>query len=232
MIIRSLLPDDDEAIRRIFLTTLFLGAPAPFRLAWAREYTDLCLGWYLTTGRADAAVAIDESGRVVGYALVSTDTRSHRRASTRAGMRFIARTARAAAIGRLDAENRRFYTGRARDACALWSAGRAAPMPIHAHLNVDSSVRSGGAALRLRAHIDQRALTAGASGWWGEINAEVGQREVGLARLGLSVVRRRPSRTLTAVIQRPVVRLTVVRRLQDEPLTASRYAEMLGTDPP
>lgn len=64
---------DDEKVRRLFARTLLLGEPLPFPLSGASQYQHVCLGWYLGAGRADAGLAIDEAGQVLGYALVCTD---------------------------------------------------------------------------------------------------------------------------------------------------------------
>jgi hypothetical protein len=86
-------------------------------------------------------------------------------------------------------------------------------MPVHAHLNIVSSHRSGSAAVLLRQHIDQRARLAGAWGWFAEVNAPAGRRLQALERVVGPVTDRNPNHTLTWMTGEPVERLTVVRHL-------------------
>jgi hypothetical protein len=154
---------------------------------------------------------------LVGYALVCADSASYSRWSNRRAARFIVDTFVSWAARDLDHESGRFYAARARDTFALWDGRRRPPMPVHAHVNVEQSARSGTAARLLRDHIDERARHAGAPGWYGEMNAPAGTRERTLGRLGLEVVRRRPNRTFSWATSTPEDRLTLDRRLGPEP---------------
>ncbi len=222
MLIRPLQESDDAEIRRLFLDTIALGGPTPFPLSRADEYAHVCLGWYLTEGRASATVAVDDHGRVVGYALVCVDPTRHARWSSRATAVFVIATAWAAITGRLSPSSRHFYSKRARDSLGLWRGRRTAPMPAHAHVNLRRDARFSGAARRLCGHVDDVVRAVGAPGWCGEVNSEQGQREGPLRRLGLDTLDRRPNHTLTWLVGRPVIRLTVVRRPGSEILCSAR----------
>jgi len=205
--------DDDAAVHRLFDNTMSLGEPLSFDLARRDEYRQLCLGWYLGPGRHDAAVALDAAGVVVGYALVCTDEAAYERWMRPRGYRFIAGTLWALFTWRLTGPSRRFYTDRALDARALRRNQRTRPMPAHAHVNVDRSVRSGAIALALRDHIDARCGLAGHAGWSGEINARTGTRRRALERIGIQVVSSEVNHTMTRSLGTEVERLTVVRHL-------------------
>ena len=204
---------DDAAIGALFDETMLLGEPLGFPLSRASAYRQICLGWYLGPGRADAAVALDETGDVVGYALVCTDEAGYERWMKPRGYRFIAATFGALLTFRLNRPSRQFYTDRARDAAALRDNQRTRPMPAHAHLNIRQSKRSGAVALALREHIDTRCRLAGLPGWSGEINARVGTRRKALERIGIEVVSSEQNHTLSRSLGREVERLTVLRRL-------------------
>ncbi len=204
---------DDEKVRRLFARTLLLGEPLPFPLSGASQYQHVCLGWYLGAGRADAGLAIDEAGQVLGYALVCTDGRAHARWSRRHSIMLATRLLGRLLTFRLSRDSRRFYAERARDSLALWRGQASPPMPVHAHLNIDNRARSGSAAVALRDHIDERCRRSGQSGWFGEMNAREGTRERAVERIGLQIVHRKGNHTLSTSLGRSVVRLTVVRRV-------------------
>jgi hypothetical protein len=216
IIVRSIDPvpgADDAAIASLFRDTLMLGRPIPFALDRADRYRDLCLRWYLTVGRSDAGVALDDTGRIAGYALVCTDQVHHDRWTSRRAASFVAGTLWQLAIYGMERESRVFYAARARDARELRTVREAPPMPVHAHLNVARTARSGSIAAALRDHIDDRCARQGSVGWWAEMNAPRGRRERALDRLGIEVIRRTENATLTAAMGEPVDRLTIVRRL-------------------
>lgn len=204
---------DDAAIAALFSDTLMLGRPVPFSLERADRYRDLCLRWYLTAGRSDVGIAIDGAGHVAGYALVCTDQANLDRWTARRATAFVAGTLSQLVFYGMDRESRRFYTARARDARELRRARDEPPMPVHAHLNVARTARSGSIAAALRDHIDDRCARHGACGWWAEMNAPRGRRERALERLGIEVIHRTENATLTAAMGTPVDRLTIVRRL-------------------
>jgi len=216
---------DDEAIAALFDATLILGMPLDRPLDGAAGYRHVCLGWYLGPGRADAAVAVDEQGVIVGYALVCTDEASQSRWARTELRRFTTRMLGRLVTFRIDRPSLRFWWSRARDVRVLRSARQHVPMPVHAHLNVDGRFRSGSAALVLAGHITARCAAAGQPGWYGEMNAVAGSRTRALARIGIETVGSVRNHTLTAALGTPVDRLTVVYRLADRPkpsLVASR----------
>jgi len=214
--VRPLAPEDDSKIFDIFAATLLLGKRPERPLAQFDRYARLCLGWYLGPGRDDAAVATINR-EVVGYALVCTDSAAQARWVGLRTPALMATVLGRLATATLDPVSRRFYSSRARDAGALWRAGSAPPFPVHAHLNVLAGSRSGTVALCLRDHIDRRTLEANSPGWWAEVNAIEGGRERALERLGMKVIDRHPNQTLTRLIGRDVVRLTVLRVLTAPP---------------
>ena len=175
-------------------------------------YEELCLGWYLEAGRADAALLTD-GDRPVGYALVCTDEAGYRHWAERAAVRWLGGAAVRAIAGHAGQGTGRFVALRVLDGLNGLRGPRA-PMPAHVHVNVAGAARRGARASRmLLAHADLRCAAAGLPGWYGEINAEVGHRERALASQGLAVVRRMPNRTLSALSGRRIARLTVVRHL-------------------
>lgn len=206
--IRPLGRDDEPAVHELFRSTLAMGRPLPFELPLLDDYAALCLDWYLTEERDGAAVAEDRSG-VVGYALVCVDSDAQHRWARRRAARFARLAVLAAARGQLKGDARRFVALRMRDAVSLLAAP--VPRPVHAHLNLDRAIHGSWAAPLLLEHIDAVCRTAGATGWYGEVNARVGRRAAALARLVGPVVHRTPNRTCTWLAGVPVERLLVVR---------------------
>lgn len=214
--VRPVRPEDDDAIRRLFTSTVVLGHPLPVAVSGFDRYSALCLDWYLGPGRVDAAVLVDGSA-VVGYALVCTDPASYRRWVRRHCRSIAARFVGRATYGN---DTGRFHRLRLIDSWDLWRRGLDGPMPAHAHLNLAQGRRAGRGGRLLVDHIDRRCRLAGLTGWFGEINAPVGHRAAGLERLGAKVVRRAPNRTLSWLTGRTVERLTVVRDLTPQPARA------------
>ena len=213
MTVRALRDGDDAAVRSIFRSTLMLGRPVGFSLPDVDRYEALCLDWYLGAGRADAAV-LEDGDAVVGYALVCTHPAAYRTWIRRAAVRFAAATAVGFARGRYPGPAGRFYALRVRDGWAL----RHAPVPpdiAQAHVNLRPSHRAGRAGRMLADHIDARVRATGGRAWFGEINAYTGQRAAAIERLGGRVVHRAPNHTMSALLGRPVERLTVVRDLHE-----------------
>lgn len=214
--VRPLAPGDDAAIGRLFDDTVLLGtALARLPVAFDR-YRALSLGWYLGPGRADAAVAEDADGVVVGYTLVCTDEGSAARYARRGGASLARHVAIRAVRDGLDADSRAFYRERVRDAAALVSTRRSPPAPVHAHLNVRRGARTLSVALALIDHVDARCRLAGHDAWYGEINEREGARTGALERFGAEIVAAVANHTLTRLLGEPVRRLTVVRRLPAE----------------
>ena len=213
MIVRPLVPGDDAAIGRIFAATLVLGDALAVTRADLEPYTELCLGWYLGPGRADAAV-VEDSGEVVGYVLVCTAPDACRRWTRRAAGSFTLAVGRRLLTRRYPPAAARFYRLRFRDGWAL----RSTPGPVrglgHAHVNLLPCARADHAGRLAAAHVEARIAAAGLPGWFGEINARAGERQRALERLGGFVVHRAPNRTLTVLLGRPVERLTVVRHTE------------------
>jgi hypothetical protein len=194
-----------------------LGRPLPFPVVGLSDYADLCLGWYLGPGRADAGVVIDEAGTVVGYVLVCTHEDEYDRWMKVAMRHMVSHGLARLLIGALDRQTVRFFWNRALDAFRLWRRRTTPPMPVHAHFNLDRSVRSGRVGYLLRDHIDERCRLVGAAGWYGEMNALSGKRQRGLERLGGEIVRRETNDTLSRLLSTPVERLTVVRTVETVP---------------
>jgi NTE family protein len=208
---RPLASDDHDAVRAIFRSTLLLGRELSFAVPDLSRYESLCLDWYLGPGHEDAAVVEADDGRVVGYALVCTDSDAHSRWMRRRAVRFTLSVARGFALGRYRGDAARFYRSRLRDGMAMWRSAPAAPMPAHVHLNLEQGWRGGAARRLLTDHIDDRVRRAGLPGWYGEINALAGHRSRAIERMGGQVAHRAPNHTLTALVGKPVERLTLVR---------------------
>jgi len=211
MILRSLAPGDDAVIARIFGSTLALGDRVAITPADLAPYVDLCLGWYLGAGRQDAAI-IEDEGEAVGYVLVCTAPADHRRWTQRGAARFVGRVGPGLVSRRYPPAAARFYRLRLRDGWSLRRAPSVVKGLGHAHVNLVPGARAGRAGRLAAAHIDDRIAAAGLAGWFGEINARVGERARALERLGGVVVQRTPNHTLSALVGQPVERLTVVRR--------------------
>lgn len=217
MSLRRLGPGDDDLVRDVFWSTFVLGR-VPDGVPRLRRYEDLCLGWYLRAERAEVRLAVDGS-TVAGYVLVGTRPDEHRRWLRPRATWFALAEAAAVARGRRPGPAGRFVRLRIADGWALRSAP--SPMPVHVHLNLLPAARGFEAARLLVEHADEVCRRLGGPGWFGEINAPVGRRSAALERLGLRVVHRAPNRTLTALADRPVERLTAVRTLASPALAAS-----------
>ena len=152
---------DDLAIRTIFRTSLALGRPLPDPPPAFAAYEDLCVAWYLTEGRADVRVLVDDAG-VLGYAFVCTDEERYERWLRRRVPRVGLRALPAAVTSP-------FWRKRLRDAATL----RRAPHPAdaHAHVNLVPGARTGLGALALCMAIDDVCRAAGHDAWYGEVNA-------------------------------------------------------------
>ncbi len=209
VMVRPLVPSDEDSVRRLFRETVALGKPLPFPVAHFERYERLCLDWYLTDGQEDGAVAVCD-GQICGYALVCTKPSSHRRWVRWRGALFPIRIM-LPALRRTDGG--RFYRLRLRDGWRMWRNGPPDPMPAHVHLNLVASERGRETGRLLVDHIDQRCEQAGLPGWFGEMNAPAGHRARALERLGAVIVHRAPNLTLSWVLGRSVERLTVVRRI-------------------
>jgi hypothetical protein len=203
--------DDVEAVTQLMETTIVLGQPvAGVDLG---DYVRACLSPFVGRRARDAAVVVDDDGRIVAYALVCTDPPSGERAARRAVVGLVMRTLVRGAHGGLGAATRRFYVDRLRDMKGLASSAGPRRANPHAHLNIAAGTRSGTAALLLLEHVDTRVALAGFEHWVGEVNAPSGRRARALERLGFEVVDRRPNLTLSRCAGQPVERLTLLRRI-------------------
>ena len=212
MIVRPVGPADLDAVRAIFRATLVLGRPGVLADDMLDRYESLCLSWYLGPGRADAAV-VEDRGRLVGYALVCTDSASQRGWERREAARFVRFVVPRLLLRRWDRRTTGFCRRRLRDGVDLWRAGGDPPARAHAHVNIVAGRRTGQAGRLLLDHVDARCRARGLTAWYGEINAPRGRRAAALDRLGVRVVRSTPNRTLTWLSGAPVDRLTVLRQV-------------------
>lgn len=210
--VRALGPGDDAAVRRLFRNTLCLGRPLPFEVPEWDAYESLCLDWYLSAGRPDAAVLVDGSA-IAGYTLVCTDAAGYERWQRQHAANFSALVARRLLSGRLAPDARRFLRLRLKDGWDMWRNGIVAPLPAHAHLNLATGARAIRWGHHLAEHVDRRCRLAGLPGWFGEMNAIAGRRSRALERLGATIVHRAPNHTLSWLLSQPVERLTVARWL-------------------
>jgi hypothetical protein len=208
--IRPVRSGEEDEVRRIFRTTLLLGQPLPFEDRTLSGYSRLCLDWYLTWGTVLVA-AVD--GQVRGYLLACLDQRAYERWSRRHAATWGLRAATRIAIGACRGQARRFAWLRIRDGLAtVWSAPTA-PMPAHAHLNLDPEIRTGATGHRLVAEMDAMVEAAGLPGWFGEMNVPPGRSLAAIVRAGAVVVHRQRNRTFSWLLASPVERATVVRAL-------------------
>jgi hypothetical protein len=210
-VVRPLTERDEAEVRRLFRETLVMGRPLPFSLADGGRYESLCLDWYLGAGRQDAAV-VDVSGEIAGFALVCVDQAAYRRwVRVRAG-----RYALHSLLTLIRTDPRspvsRFHRCRLRDGWVMVRSP-APPYPAHAHINVLSHQLERWAGLSLLRCVDERCRRAGVPGWYGEVNAPVGRRLTALERVVGPVVYRAPNHTLSWLLDGPVERLTVARRV-------------------
>lgn len=210
--VRAMDDGDDAAVRALFRATVALGRPLPFDLPDLGAYEHLCLDWYLGPGR-DAAAVLTHQGEVRGYVLVCLDHTAYRRWAVPHAVVWAARVGALLAARRYGPEAATFARLRIADGLAGWRAAPRPPQPVAMHFNVARGARSGGAGLRLAAHVDGLCLDRGLSGWYGEINAPAGRRAAALERLGGRVVHRQPNATLSWLTGRAVERLTVERPL-------------------
>lgn len=207
--VRPLDDGDDDAVRDIFWSTIQLGSPL-VEVTRLHRYEELCLGWYLGPERHLVRLLCN-GDRPVGYVLMGTGDPDHRRWVRRRAAMFAVTGVAALATRRVGPVTARFVRLRLLDGWALRKAPD--PMAVHIHLNLVRSARAGRGAHLLTAHVDAVCRRLGEPGWFGEVNAPVGRRSAALERLGFEVVHRAPNRTLSAMLERPIERLTVVRHL-------------------
>lgn len=229
--LRPLRSGDDAAVARVFAETQLLGRPLPFPLDGAPTFASLAVGWYLEHGRADAVVAVDATGVVIGYGLVCTDPVRHRRWLRRHAVGTTLRLAAMTLAGDIGPRSRAFYRQRARDALHLARHSGATNRLGHAHVNLLPGHRTGRLARAIRDHVDECCRRAGLDGWFGEVNARTGQRRAALRRVAGLLMDSSPNHTLAALIGEPVQRLTVVRLVPPagpSPAGARRRNSLVG----
>jgi hypothetical protein len=213
--IRPYQPIHEAAVRRIFRSTVALGAPLKFAYRDLARYEKLALDWYLDPAnhrarRADAVVVVD-NGFVRGYLLACLDQHHHdawiRRAAIRWGMRALVR------LPLQSRDARRFVRLRVRD--GLESARRPAPLPYpaHMHFNLDPGLRGALLGHHLVGWMDARVRAAGLAGYMGEINVPEGRSLRALEAAGARVIHRTPSHTFSWIAGRPVDRCLVAREV-------------------
>ena len=220
MIVRPLEPGEDRAVERIFEATIACGRPLPFAGPELEEYTDLCLGWYLGPGRDDVRV-LDHFGDVVGYVLICTDDRAHRRWTRPLATAWTWRTTRALVAGRSGDDSATFHRLRLKDG---WTTllGPPPPFDAHVHLNVVAGHRAGRSGRLLIEAAEARFREAGVQWWYGEMDAPVGRRGAALEREGARIVHRQHNLTLSWLAGRPVERLRFTREVRPAPSPQSQ----------
>lgn len=208
--IRPVRSGEEDEVRRIFRTTLLLGQPLPFEDRTLSSYSRLCLDWYLTRG---TVLVADVDGHVRGYLLACLDQPAYERWSRRRAATWGLRAAARIGIGACRGPARRFAWLRIRDGLATLRAAPAAPMPAHAHLNLDPQIRAGSTGHRLAAAMDALVEAAGLPGWFGEMNVPPGRSLAAIERAGAVVVHRQSNLTFSWLLASPVERATIVRAL-------------------
>lgn len=208
--IRPLGSGEEDEVRRIFRTTLLLGQPLPFEDPSLTDYARLCLDWYLTRG---TVLVADVDGDVHGYLLACLDQPAFERWSRRHAASWALRATARIAIGTCRGPARRFVRLRIRDGLTTVRSAPTAPMPAHAHLNLDPEIRAGATGHRLAAAMDALVDAAGLPGWFGEMNVPPGRSLAAIERAGAVVVHRQYNRTFSWLLDRPVERVTILRSL-------------------
>lgn len=214
--VRGLRPADTPVVRRLFRATIAFGRPLPFDCTDLARYEALSLGWYLRAGqRGDHAVLVDDDDEVAGYTLVCADQAAYDRWARRAATRWAAGTVARLALRTWSAPEARFHRLRLYDGWQAWRHGIPAPLPAHAHFNLDRRARGRLHVKMFVDHIDARCADRGLPGWFGEINAPRGRRAAAFESHGARVVHRAPNHTLSWLHGAPLDRLTVARPLAD-----------------
>ncbi len=210
VVIRPLRDGEAGDIRRIFRATLLLGQPLPFDDPTLDGYERLCLDWYLAHG---TVLVADVDGEVRGYLLACLDQPGFERWARRRALRWGAAVSLRIAAGRCRGAARRFAALRIRDGLTSVRTAPAAPMPAHAHLNLDPEVRAGSLGHRLAKAMDELVEAAGLPGWFGEVNVPPGRSLAAIERAGAVVVHRQRNRTFSWLLGVPVDRATIARPL-------------------
>lgn len=213
-VLRPARPDDHADIRQLFHATILAGSPLPAELTGAsrclQRYARLCLDPYLEDG---LAIVAERDGRVVGYLLGSLDESGHRRRQVRLAVWWALFAGGGIATGRLRGPARRFVVLRVLDGVDGWRHGPRPPFPAHAHVNLARTARAGGVGRRLTDIMDAAVAAAGLPGWYGEMTVPEGRSLAAVQRAGATVVHRQTNRTFSWLLERPVERVTVARRL-------------------
>jgi hypothetical protein len=203
-----------DDVRELFWSTLVIGEPLNFRLAFRRRYESLALGWYLKKSGSDSVVAVVDD-KVVGYALVCRNESELSRWMVMRTPLYLFLLFVALVSGRLNAPNRRFYANRVRD---MWAAARVRHESddhprVSAHVNILGDYRSGAVALLLRDHVDRIAVISNEKVWLGEVSSVGTSRLRALARVVGEVQSTRPCYTLSGLSGEDVLIASVVRRI-------------------
>lgn len=224
--IRPFRPEDRPDVVRIFLSTVALGRPLPFHdPVLLASYAGLCLDWYLGPGREDAAVVETAEG-VRGYLLVCTDQYAYNQWVRSRAPKWAADAIARVVSGRTVGPAARFVRLRVADGWRTWRLDHPAPMPAHAHFNLDPEIRATNTGHRLALRVDERVRELGMRGWYGELNAPKGRELRAIEAAGARVVYRMPNRTLSWLAGRPVERLTIVRPLSSATRTVRERADL------
>ena len=208
--IRPLRSGEQDEVRRIFRATLLLGKPLPFDDRTLASYERLCLDWYLKRG---TVLVADVNGDVRGYLLACLDQPGYERWSRRRAASWGLRAGVRIAVGACRGPARRFAWLRIRDGLATVRGAPAAPLPAHAHLNLEPEIRAGTTGHRLAVAMDELVAAAGLPGWFGEMNVPPGRSLAAIERAGARATHRQPNLTFSWLLAEPVDRVTIVRAL-------------------
>jgi GNAT superfamily N-acetyltransferase len=207
-VVRVAGPGDEAEVRRIFQATVLRGRPLPITTGDLDRYTRLCLDWYLEAGEVRV---VDAGGAVVGYLLACLDEPAYQRWVRRHAVRWAVGATGEVLVGRRTADARRFVRHRIADGLAGRRA--APPAPAHGHVNLDPGHRGAGIGRQLLRTMDDLVRAAELGSWYGEINLPAGRSLTTVVRANAEVVDRRPSRTFSWLLGRPIERVTIVRHL-------------------
>jgi len=206
-------PGDDARIAALQKRTLMLGQPPPQPIADLDEYLSLFRSYYVTQEPDATAIVVDRQGRTVGYMLGATDGEACDHWTRRAALKLAARWA-----GRwpsYDAYTRRFYALRLRDAYEVVRRPTGAGVPAHLHWNLLPTAR-GWAWREILRHFAGYVRSRGQSAFYGEMAVEDRRKDGSFLNwVGFRCVGSAPHHTLTALLGRPIWRVTVLLKIED-----------------
>ncbi len=201
---------DRPAIHQVLRDTLMLGQPLPFPVM----DLDLMLGYftdfYLEHEPEAGLAIVDDSGRLAGYMIGTTQPQQQRRWQQRAAARLLWRWA--THWRQYDPFTRWFYRLRLLDARET-IVNPDPPVPAHVHWHLLPEVR-GHWGRKLMLHFRDYVGSRGVPEFGGDYPLLESRKDATLwNRLGADVIHQAPHHTLTALLGEPVTRITLRSRV-------------------